>query len=241
MTLLSRIFLIVTTLGGIGCILLGLLLIKPEKERMEGVIQTQATQIDGLEKNLASEKKAKEEALGVVKRQEGEIEQLNTDLNQKKTELASTSQELDQKKSEIEKILSSLPEGVTIDQVPARFKEFQDNLAALDAEKQVLSEQLTKVMAEKKKLDDYIKNRAAGNVPVGLTGRILAVNPDWNFVVIDVGQNHGVFEKVPMMVHRDGALIGKVMISSVEPSISIADIMGEWKQTEFHEGDLVSF
>jgi hypothetical protein len=176
-------------------------------------------------------------------------------LNQKKTELAdankkiteveeklaSTSQELDQKKSEIEKILSSLPEGVTIDQVPARFKEFQDNLAALDAEKQVLSEQLTKVMAEKKKLDDYIKNRAAGNVPVGLTGRILAVNPDWNFVVIDVGQNHGVFEKVPMMVHRDGALIGKVMISSVEPSISIADIMGEWKQTEFHEGDLVSF
>jgi hypothetical protein len=111
----------------------------------------------------------------------------------------------------------------------------------LDQEKKILSEQLAKLTAEKKKLQDYIQNKKDGVMPAGLTGHILAINRDWNFVVLDIGQQQGVIEKLPMMVHRGGNLIGKVMITSVEPSIAIADVMPDWKKEEFQEGDLVSF
>jgi hypothetical protein len=255
MKVLTRIFLILTIIAGLACVAIGLLVIKPAKEKLEADLKT-------ANDTAATEKRDKEDALVKLDKTtkdltstKSELATTKTDLEKSKTDLAdrenkikevqltleTTNKDLEAKKADLKKILDGLPEGVAIDQVSVKFKEFQDNLTTLDQEKKILTEQLTKLTADKKKLQDYIQNKKDGVMPAGLTGHILAINKDWNFVVLDIGQNQGVIEKLPMMVHRSGNLIGKVMITSVEPSIAIADVMSDWKKEDFQEGDLVSF
>jgi cell shape-determining protein MreC len=67
------------------------------------------------------------------------------------------------------------------------------------------------------------------------------VDPKYDFVILDIGAKEGVLPNAKMMVNRDGKLIGKVKITSVEPNRSIANVMPEWKQDEIMEGDQVLF
>lgn len=59
----------------------------------------------------------------------------------------------------------------------------------------------------------------------GLTGRVLAVNQGWNFVVLNLGDRNGVVNNAEMLVKRGDQMIGKIRITSVEPASSIADIV----------------
>jgi len=59
----------------------------------------------------------------------------------------------------------------------------------------------------------------------GLQGTVLAVNQAWNFVVLSIGDRQGVVNNAEMLVQRGSQLIGKVRVTSVEPSTSIADIV----------------
>jgi hypothetical protein len=59
----------------------------------------------------------------------------------------------------------------------------------------------------------------------GKTGRVVAVNPGWNFAVIDVGDRKGATLNAPLIVTRGGQMVGRLKITSVEPATSIADII----------------
>ena len=67
--------------------------------------------------------------------------------------------------------------------------------------------------------------REAGPRRTGLRGTVLAVNQAYNFVVLNLGARHGVESNSEMLVLRDGALVGKIRISSVEPATAIGDII----------------
>ena len=59
----------------------------------------------------------------------------------------------------------------------------------------------------------------------GIQGTILAVNQAWNFVVLSIGDRQGVVNNAEMLIQRGSQLIGKVRVTSVEPSTSIADVI----------------
>jgi peptidoglycan hydrolase CwlO-like protein len=59
----------------------------------------------------------------------------------------------------------------------------------------------------------------------GLEGRVLAVNPAWNFVVLSIGDKQGVVNNSELLLKRGGQYLGKVRVTSVEPGTSIADIV----------------
>ena len=59
----------------------------------------------------------------------------------------------------------------------------------------------------------------------GVRGTVLAYNQAYNFVVLNLGARNGVESNSEMLVLRDGTLIGKIRISSVEPATSIGDII----------------
>ena len=67
--------------------------------------------------------------------------------------------------------------------------------------------------------------RKAKTLRIGLEGKILAVNSSWNFVVLSLGDRNGVVNGAEMLIKRGSLLVGKVRITSVEPSTSIADIV----------------
>jgi cell shape-determining protein MreC len=69
------------------------------------------------------------------------------------------------------------------------------------------------------------EDRAHQKMRNGLSGRVLAVNPAWNFVVLSLGDKNGVVNNAELLVKRGSQFIGKVRVTSVEPSTSIADIV----------------
>jgi hypothetical protein len=74
-------------------------------------------------------------------------------------------------------------------------------------------------------LRDKEAKRQKGMMQEGLEGRVLAVNPAWNFVVLSIGDRQGVVNNAELLLKRGGQYLGKVRITSVEPSTSIADIV----------------
>src|SRR6266480_2675223 len=75
-------------------------------------------------------------------------------------------------------------------------------------------------------VDDLRRQRES--VPpsrTGVRGTVLAYNQAYNFVVLNLGARNGVETNSEMIVLREGTLIGKIRISSVEPATAIGDIM----------------
>jgi len=78
-------------------------------------------------------------------------------------------------------------------------------------------------------------------LPAGTKGSVVAVDPKYDFVILDIGGNQGVIENAKMLINRDGKLIGKVKITTVEANRAVANVLPEWKQDDVMEGDAVIF
>ena len=249
MAFLLRIFLVLTIVFALASIYGGMQL-KNKKVRLETELQSNKDHVAQLDTKLGAAQKEGQDTQAKLTSQSKELEAATAQIAQKNKEiasqtskikeveakLASVSKEFSGAKAEIEKIKKSLPAGVTIDELQGKLQSYQEQLTNLTQERTVLNEQLTKLTEEKKKLDE---SKREGKMPAGLTGHILAVNEDWNFVVLDIGTNQGVIENAEMVVYREGTLIGKVKITSAEPSIAIGDILKNWKKASIREGDAV--
>jgi len=112
----------------------------------------------------------------------------------------------------------------------SQLDDLRRQLDAAEKEKTFLSEKLQDAQErsvqpkeEKKQRRETV--REAGPRRTGLGGTVLAVNQAYNFVVLNLGARHGVESNSEMLVLRDGALVGKIRISSVEPATAIGDII----------------
>lgn len=88
------------------------------------------------------------------------------------------------------------------------------------------------LQAQAKAADDAARDlrkkedlRQRNMMTAGLSGTIRAVDHNWNFVVLDLGDRQGVVNNAEMIVTRGGSMVGKLRITSVEPGQSIADIL----------------
>lgn len=100
---------------------------------------------------------------------------------------------------------------------------------------------LRKLRVAENELDVFRGKRTEVELPVGLKGKVLAVDPKWDFVVLDIGEKQGVLVNGKMMVNRGGKLVAKVQIVRVEPDRSIANVLADWKQADVIEGDQVLY
>ena len=130
--------------------------------------------------------------------------------------------------------------GLTPEQVAKLNKTIKDANAQIQAitdEKTVLIRARDKLKTELDKLigpDQFVKLRA------DLHGKILVVDPKWDFVVLDVGEDQGVISDGELLVSRSGKLVAKVVVRSVQRDRCIANIIPGWKLGDPIEGDEVT-
>ena len=107
--------------------------------------------------------------------------------------------------------------------------DLRRQLDSAEKEKAFLSEKIQDIQDRADQPKEGKKRREAARETAprrtGLRGTILAVNQAYNFVVLNLGTRHGVESNAEMLVLRDGALVGKIRISSVEPATAIGDII----------------
>jgi flagellar biosynthesis GTPase FlhF len=129
--------------------------------------------------------------------------------------------------------------GIPVEQVRTRLAELikaKTAMAALDDEKKVLIRQVNYV---KERLAIYEDKNTVPDLPPGLKGKVVAVDPKWDFVVLDIGGNQGVVPRGQLLVNRDGKLVAKLRVVSVDADRSIANVMPEWSQGQVMAGDTV--
>jgi hypothetical protein len=127
-----------------------------------------------------------------------------------------------------------------------------ENVAATLVEKKQIEEQRDAYASEKEllvrnnrslqnELNKYIKPDQKVEMRPGLHGKVLAVDPKWQFVVLDIGRNQGAQERGEMVVSREGKLVAKVRLTTVDQNRSVANIIPEWKQADVVDGDQVIY
>jgi cell shape-determining protein MreC len=79
--------------------------------------------------------------------------------------------------------------------------------------------------SRKKRETTSVPRESVSGHRTGVHGTVLAYNQAYNFVVLNLGARNGVEPNSEMLVLRDGTLIGKIRISSVEPATAIGDIV----------------
>jgi hypothetical protein len=112
----------------------------------------------------------------------------------------------------------------------------EDRVAVVEDEKRVLQRQLVRVNNE---LDVYRDPNRPVQLPATLIGKILVADPKWDFVILSVGADQGAIQRGEMLVNRDGKLVAKVRITSVQKDRCIANVLPGWKLGDVLEGDQV--
>lgn len=181
---------------------------------------------DTLETTTAERDTAQKEAQAQTKRAD--------DLAEK---LAKTTTERDKAQQELQRYIVTgwTPEQILV--ANKTLKQTQDALEVAETEKQILRR------AFKKLQNDYdaiaLKDYHGPALPASLVGKILAVDPKWEFVVLDFGEDKQVLKYGELLVSRNGKLVAKVRIQSIQKDRCIANIMPGWRLGDVMEGDQV--
>jgi predicted nucleic acid-binding Zn-ribbon protein len=111
--------------------------------------------------------------------------------------------------------------------------DLRRQLDSAEKEKVFLSEKLQEAQERPSQPKEAKKRRETASTQretvtphrAGIRGTVLAYNQAYNFVVLNLGARNGVESNSEMLVLRDGTMIGKIRISSVEPATAIGDII----------------
>ncbi|MFO1492118.1 MAG: hypothetical protein U1F77_16155 [Kiritimatiellia bacterium] len=143
-----------------------------------------------------------------------EIASLNNDLTRTKEDLASAQGQVEQLRGEIGGLRGQIAElNDTVAKKDQEFQALQNDYALLQKERDLVQNEL-----------DAIKGKKIADILIGKTARIIWVNKDWNFVIVDKGRDDFFVPNLKAIVNRDGTYIGTVTMSDVKDKISVADI-----------------
>ena len=209
--------------------------LKDKKQELDTTKNTLKKTTDDLKKtqdDLTAANGKIEEKDKEIATQKGEMDGLNKKIAEAAAALEAKAMELAAKTKEFEdyKIAKGgMPADGTVNHALELLKAEVAKAQGEFAEQKALADALTE---KKKELEDkmvsleqYKKNHELGIMKKGTTGRILAVNGGWNFVVISVGDKQGSVMGATMLILRGGEPIAKARVSSVEAATSIADIL----------------
>lgn len=201
------------------------------QRKAEQLAKESGARAQELEQNLTDVQTAFESARAKAIEQQARAEDLDTKLQISTRDLNEANQELNR----------YLLTGKT----PPEILELNDRIRDLTSERNAYVEEnriLSRTLNQVQSRLDYILGDGDVKVEMpDLKGRVVAVDPQWDFVVLDVGEQDGAVEYGEMMVSRNGKLVGKVQITSVQPNRSIANVLSEWKQDDIMAGDSVVY
>lgn len=127
--------------------------------------------------------------------------------------------------------------GIPVEQVKQVIADLKEAQVQAVETKQVIETLNRQVVSLTNELAYYRDPDYRVKLPVGLKATVVAFDPKWDFVVLNVGENHGVLQHGELLVNREGKLVAKVHVLRVEKDRCIANLVSGWKIGEIIEGD----
>ena len=156
------------------------------------------------------------------------------DLSEK---LTKTTQERDTAQADLAAYQATGMTSMQVGKLAKSLKDQQEAILALNDEKTVMQHTITRLNSQ---LNELLGTDTPVKLPAGLRGKILVVDPKWDFVVLNIGEDQGVLPDGQLLVSRDGKLVAKVIVRSLEKGRCIANLVPGWKLGQVIEGDEVT-
>lgn len=176
-------------------------------------IEDQKTQVAAAERAMTEAKAAADKAAQEVTAKVAEVERLTGEL--KKISDAS-GQPGGMNPTELAEKLAAMTE---------QLNKAQTDLAEARTLQETATRQADEARAQLSDANNRIKSYRENIVTSNLRGRVVAVNPGWNFVILSVGDRQGARVGATLLVTRGGQNVARVRITSVEPGQSVADVV----------------
>lgn len=247
--MLLRISLIVAILASIGSLLVSHMQLSKK--------------IAGLESTLSSTQAQLSQTQGELRQAQGDLqtandlaEQTQRNLDQTNQRLADMTNRASQQQARADTAERSLNEtrteltasqrdlaawralDIPVDEVRNRLQDLinlNNAFVALQDENGLLLRRGNELQT---RLDIYEKELVPPPPPMpGVKGQVVAVDPKWDFVVLDVGGRAGALKRGEMLINRGGRLVAKIRITRVEEDYCFANVLPEWKQADVVVGD----
>ncbi len=194
----------------------------------------------GDKRNAESAQQEAEEELLTVRDQFDQARKSLIEQRSRAEENSVRANELDRRLLETERNLSAW-EALTIKvedvkNLAGKIAILKEQSSAFSQENGILLKGNRILQAE---LDRYEGKKTKVLLKADLKGEVTAVDPKWNFIVINIGDQDDVLKGGELLVSREGKLIGKVIVTSVEKNRSIANVLPDWSRNDILEGDQV--
>ncbi|MFA4889354.1 MAG: hypothetical protein WC628_07275 [Candidatus Omnitrophota bacterium] len=204
-------------------------------------LQGSAAKIDDL---TASLDKEKTERLNLAAKQE----QLKADLEQQKALRLELEKKFAQAQDEGRKTQNSLKE------LEAQKKELEQKLKGLEENQPegvelgniVVTPELSAakpgekaVQPGEKQVSPKSGKTQAVSIPAALEGKVLVVNKEYNFAVINLGSKNGIDVDDSFLVYRNNKYLGEIKVEKIHDAMAAAGFVTKDLKDKLSEGDKV--
>lgn len=209
-------------------------------------VKTEKERLARAESNLQQLESRKTEATATQERRQAQLAQVEKDRDETKEDVVKVTAEAQEKEAALALLKTNLDQvSQQVTALDAKIKDAGDIkalIAQIDALKkdqqaaegevankeQLLAQaqqQLSGLREQIKGFQAYQERISRGVVEPDFSARVSGVFDQWGFVVLNKGNNGGVFANALLEVKRGKDVIAKIKVKNVEPNISIADVV----------------
>ncbi|MFH0855703.1 MAG: hypothetical protein V1869_04265 [Candidatus Omnitrophota bacterium] len=203
-----------------------------EAQKSLSILETKfkdaTSQINVLTGQLQQEKASREEAFS-------KMEQMKADLSQQKESRSDLENKLSKAQDDLRAVRGSLSK------IESEKKGLEARIKELEVKSDV---ELGKIVVspEASAVKEPMIGQAASlpeSAAKGLEGKILVLNKEYNFVVINLGSKDGVAVNDEFSVYQGGKNIGDIKVEKVQEVMSAAGFVSEKLKNVIKEGDKI--
>jgi uncharacterized protein (DUF3084 family) len=165
-----------------------------------------------------------------VKSQKLKIAQADNDTKLVTDKLDAANKKGNDLRTRLEKLPKDMKPETMVEQINGMKKSTAEYQAQAEAKKKEVEAEQAKIVDSRRVLDEIVKkieDRKKSFDRNSLNARIVAVNSDWGFVVVNAGKTLGITEAAKLLVIRGTQTVGKLSIVSVEGERTVANIVPE--------------
>jgi len=248
--MLLRICLVLAILAGLGVISLSQFVLKPQIQEIVDARNDYHKKFDDTTRTLTKTKKDLGETQAKLKTTESNLADTKSQLaattaradsEQKRANGLQT--DLTKTKADLKTAKDELFRWTSVAQGPEQVRDLVSNVKTLTTANEALKEENTLFKNNIKRLEVRIAELTGGSddviLPRDVKGKVVVVDPKWDFVVLDIGTKNNVAQNGLLLVSRNGTLVAKLRVANVEDNRSIANVLPGWKLGDIVEGDVV--
>jgi hypothetical protein len=196
-------------------------------ELNKALLETSRQENTALKEALEAESKSKEELRGKLTKEISTSQEKMLTFQDQLTKEQEKVEELERSKQDLEKQIAALSAPHSATEVS------QANASSIDSQ----------VSAEQVVVENKEENVQLGKIVVEPSeipeGKVLSVDNENSFIIIDLGQNEGIQEGMKMSVYRKTSYLGDVVISRIQPEMAAADFVPPLTSRKVRKSDRV--